>query len=993
MNRNLPQGATGRLNAIAHASRLLPEQVIFRIDEAELPVLDESHTTFGIIGQERAMQAIEMALSIRSKGYNIFVTGPAGTGKRSAILHILKQLPLEPSSLQDLAFVNNPVQEISPRILYFPKGQAQGFRKALRKTILDIQTLAQEIQHQQRFQEARDQYMAESEYEENQILFNFEGRVEQQGFKIVQIEEDNKEKADLAAVLNDNLTNIQDIQQMVAQGQIEEDYYLGLRTTYLKLMEEMKQVFQSIQKRRRKADLYILELLKHTIQSEVRARMEELKKDYPYPEVCRHLDDLVDDIIEHLPLFLADTEEARDQADDEEPANQQFLDLGSERSQDPASGASSAGGDRAQTREQSAAGAEPGSAAQPASKKKNLAERGNYGAAPGGQRPAAYAAPDRAPFGSTYTAKFSLPDAPGATGTLAFASSDKPRVNFAGSKKGEELAPRVAKHEMIRRRSPKSGGRNEFLSAVLSGNLHLPEHLLRYDVNIIVDNSATDKPPVIFETYPDFQKLFGTIDPPAEFASGYAPPGTQTAASPGAAIAASLGLERPGFLNLRAGSLLRANGGFLILQAEDLLIEEETYISLKRVLQNGSLELRSSPSAGGSHAGSALKPEPIAINLKVVILGSEMLYDALYLQDDDFQKLFKVPAEFDYTMDRNESTTREYLNFIRMVAEDEKLLPVANSARAALLEYGVRLAELRDKLCTKFSLIADTLREANYWAGKSGKAVIDRDAIVQALSRRAFLLNLPEEKIDEQIRTGELLIKLEGEAIGRVNGLAVLDRGYYSFGRPTVISAQAAPGSDGIINVEREAGLSGEIHDKGTYIVESYIHATYARDYPFSITARICFEQSYVEVDGDSASSSEIYAILSAIGRIPLRQDIAVTGSVNQMGEIQPVGGVIEKIEGFYSVCVQRGLTGTQGVIIPALNVESLVLNSEVNAAVSEGRFHIWAIRNIDEGMEILSALPAGKRNEKGQFPAGSFNRIIDDELRRMARISAKAND
>jgi lon-related putative ATP-dependent protease len=917
---------------------LSPEQVIFTIPEATLPEVPDHHQTFGIIGQERAMQAIELALSIPSKGYNIFATGPTGTGKRTAIMHILKSLPLETEKLKDIVYVHNPIQEDSPRVLLFPKGQALKYRRAMRKIILDIQLLAQEIQSQSQFQLTKDEYILKAESEENQILFDFEDKIHQEGFKIVQFDEGDQEKTDLAALVNDNLANIQEIHQMAASGEIQEDHYQDLRETYFRLMDEMKQLFGEIQRRRRRVEQYMLDLLQKALEPEISQRFTDLVAQFPSEKLRSHLDDLIPDMLEHLPLFLADAERQIDPIEDQE---------------------------------------EPAARSEPVDPDHKTAAR----------RP-------KPPKNPRSKKKHSMDYSPERVSGIGDLALSVPLGGFhlpLGKHLVKQLASKPkAKPQNQKTRSlgNSSASTTGLYSGYNSALLHLPEHLLRYDVNVLIDHSSTEKPPVIFETYPDFQKLFGTIEAYGEHGAGG--PGTQTHQSPGAALAAAMGLERPGFLALRPGSLLRANGGFLILQAEDLLMEEETYISLKRVLQNGTLEIRTNPGSPIVQGGSFLKPEPIPITLKVVILGNEMLYDALYMQDSDFQKLFKVPAEFDYTMERNVQTTREYLHFIRMVQADEQLLPVHQSAEAALLEYGVRLAEFRGELCTKFSLIADILREASYWTKREGATEITRQSIETALAKRAFLLNLPEEKIDEQISTGELLIQLEGSARGKVNGLAVLDRGYYSFGRPTVISAQVAPGSDGIINVEREAGLSGEIHDKGTYIVESYIHATYAQEFPFSITARICFEQSYVEVDGDSASSTEIYALLSAIAGVPLRQDIAVTGSVNQMGEIQPVGGVIEKVEGFFQVCKKKGLTGSQGVIIPKQNINSLILNREVNDAIQSGDFHIWAISHISQGIEILTGLPSGTRNTKGQFPEGTLNYLVEKQLRKMAKVSSK---
>jgi len=297
----------------------------------------------------------------------------------------------------------------------------------------------------------------------------------------------------------------------------------------------------------------------------------------------------------------------------------------------------------------------------------------------------------------------------------------------------------------------------------------------------------------------------------------------------------------------------------------------------------------------------------------------------------------------------------------------------------------VRLSEFRDRLSTRFSLIADILRESGYWARKAGSGHIDRQAVEQAIEKRMYFSNLPEEKIDDQILSGELLISVTERAVGRINGLAIVDRGYYSFARPILITARTAPGDAGIVNIEREAGLSGEIHDKGVYILEGFLHSKYARTFPLSIHASVAFEQSYVEVDGDSASSPEVYVLLSAIAEIPLRQDIAVTGSVNQMGEIQPVGGISEKVEGFFEVCKKVGLTGQQGIVIPRQNLPNLILSREVQKAVEGGTFHIYSIETVDEGLEILSGLPAGAPTENGGFDAGSINARVAHRLEEMA--------
>jgi predicted ATP-dependent protease len=490
--------------------------------------------------------------------------------------------------------------------------------------------------------------------------------------------------------------------------------------------------------------------------------------------------------------------------------------------------------------------------------------------------------------------------------------------------------------------------------------------VFRYGANLIVDNSLVKTPPVIFETWPDYAAIFGNQEPAGE--------------------------GRSHFMLIRAGSLIKASGGFLVLRAEDIINEEDAWNSLKRALEAGYAEIRALPNPFYP-VPSGLKPEAISIDTKVIMVGNENTYDVFYNTDEDFPKLFKVHAEFDSVMERDEEGAREYIRFIRTICADEQLLPFDYSGVAAVLEYGVRAAEFRSKLITRFSLIADLVREAAHWALRSGKKNVDRSMVERALEERRFLYNLPECKIDEQILSGELIMPLTGKTVGRVNGLGIIDRGYYAFGRPLVITARTAPGHEGIINIERESGLSGGIHDKGLLIIEGYLQARYTDSFPISIRASICFEQSYIEVDGDSASSAEICALLSSIGDFPLRQDIALTGSVNQMGDIQPVGGVSEKIEGFYEICRKTGLSGKQGVIIPRLNIPGLILSAAAQKALREGAFHIYAVSTVEDELEILSGLPAGKRNSRGAFPERSVNGKVMRRLKEMALLVKKFGD
>lgn len=495
------------------------------------------------------------------------------------------------------------------------------------------------------------------------------------------------------------------------------------------------------------------------------------------------------------------------------------------------------------------------------------------------------------------------------------------------------------------------------------------QFFLRYSVNLLVDHTGRKHAPALFENHSTFSSLFGSIDDKADSRDDTSLP----------------------FLSLHGGSILEASGGYLIINLIDILREEGLWEHLKKSLKNSSVTLQNGLGSGQRTPGG-IKPEPIPVSLKVIALGSEDLYDHLFIEDDDFAKLFKVNAEFDFSMPATDENIGNYIGFVQMVTEDENLLPADHSAIAEILRYSSYLVEQRNELSTQFSLTADLLREAHYWAKTEGADHIDREIIKLALSERDYFANLSESKIIEQIISGEMMIQLEGSRVGMVNALAVLDRGTYSFGIPAVISATVAPGTEGIVNIEHEAGLSGEIHDKGLLILEGYLRKMYARNFPLSIYSGICFEQSYAEVDGDSASSSELYALLSAIGNIPIRQDIAVTGSVNQMGEVQPVGGINEKITGFFSICSKKGLTGRQGVIIPKLNIRNLILPDAIIDAIKERRFHLYPIDHIDEGMQVLTSRPSGIRTSKGTFPINTVNRIIEDKLKKLYEISRQQN-
>ncbi|MCK4764743.1 MAG: AAA family ATPase [Candidatus Aminicenantes bacterium] len=480
---------------------------------------------------------------------------------------------------------------------------------------------------------------------------------------------------------------------------------------------------------------------------------------------------------------------------------------------------------------------------------------------------------------------------------------------------------------------------------------------LEYSVNLLVDNHEAKEAPVIFETSPSYSNLFGTVEVTLERAGG----------------------ASTDFSRIKAGSFLKADGGFLIVEALDMLIEPGVWPAFKRTLKNRQVEIQVYAPVYMVSI-SAMKPRPIDCDVKVAIVGDPSIYHMLYNQDPDFKKIFKLRADFDSSMDINKEAILDYANFIKRVVTDEELLALDKTAMAAVLEHGVRMAGKQKKLSTQFNLVADLLREANYWARRDKKKTITGKYIHHAIEEKNDRSALFEEKTREMIAEGDIMIDTEGSVVGQVNGLSVYDMGDYSFGKPARITANVALGDSGIINIEREAQLSGPFHNKGVLILSGYLRSKFAQDKPLAISASLCFEQSYGGVDGDSASSTEIYALLSALSGLPLRQDIAITGSVNQKGEIQPIGGVNQKIEGFFEVCRIKGLNGTQGVMIPHQNVDDLMLKEEVVQAVKDGKFRIYPIEAIDQGIELLTGVEAGER-EDGVYTEGTVNRLVDDKL------------
>lgn len=496
------------------------------------------------------------------------------------------------------------------------------------------------------------------------------------------------------------------------------------------------------------------------------------------------------------------------------------------------------------------------------------------------------------------------------------------------------------------------------LSQVIGGrNPFLP-----FQVNVFVDNSEAKGPPVIVESNPNFGNIFGKIERRFLF-GGYLSDHTM----------------------LKAGALSQANGGYLLIGVNDVLMNPGVWPALKRAIKNKEVRIEDPFEQFGLIAPQGLRPEPMPIKVKVVLTGDAMLYQLLSWYDEDFWEIFKVKADFNFEIEKTRDNMLAYAAFLSGCCEECEARHFDPTGVAKVIEYSARMVADQERLSSRFAQIKDWIEEANYWALRDNAKFISASHVQKAMDERLFRHNLVDERIRDLINRDIIMIDVEGTVIGQVNGLSVYTLGDITFGKPSRITAKTFLGRGGVINIERESQLSGSIHNKGVMILSGYLGWKYAQDKPLSLSASLCFEQSYEGVEGDSASSTELYAILSSLSDIPIKQGVAVTGSVNQKGEIQPIGGVNQKIEGFFKVCQAKGLTGEQGVLIPCQNLRNLMLREEVVDAVRRGQFHIYAAKAIDEGIEILTSVPAGDRQKDGTYPEGTVNYLVDRRLKEMA--------
>jgi len=485
---------------------------------------------------------------------------------------------------------------------------------------------------------------------------------------------------------------------------------------------------------------------------------------------------------------------------------------------------------------------------------------------------------------------------------------------------------------------------------------------LPFQVNVFVDNSEAKGPPVITESNPTYINLFGKIERRFLF-GGYVSDHTM----------------------IRPGALQRANGGYLLLSAMDVITNPAVWPTLKRAIKDREARIEEPYEQFGLFVPIGMRPQPMPIDVKVVLIGDPLLYQLLAAYDEDFFEIFRVKADFDYQVARTRENMLGFAAFISGCCEDCEIRHFDPSGVARVIDYASRMVSDQEKLSTRFSQIQELVEEAAYWAKQENSEFVAARHVDKAIEEKRYRHNLPDERLRELITRGIIMIDTDGAVVGQVNGLSVYSLGDITFGKPSRITCRTFLGRSGVINIERESQMSGKIHDKGVLILSGYMGWKFAQDYPLSLSASIAFEQSYEGVEGDSASSTELYALLSSLANVPIKQSIAVTGSVNQKGEIQPIGGINQKIEGYFDICRAMGLTGEQGVLMPARNIKHLMLRDEVINAVREGKFHIWAVNTVDEGIQVLTGIEAGAKRADGTFPEGTINYLVDRRLREMA--------
>jgi len=764
------------------------------------------------VGQEKALKALRLGLSLFNPGYNIFVSGLTGSGKASTVKNILEQIKPDLTPPLDRIYVNNFRDPHRPHLLTLPQGEGCKLKEGMDELVRFLLKTIPLIFEDENFQKRREEIMERYGSEEKRLFAEFSEKIKSENFTLAQVQMGPFTRPDLFPVCDGKAYPLEKVDEMVQDGKLEAGEARRIRQRHGKFRGELESLMERSRELARQMVADLDELARSMGRLAVDGYIRDLKSRFEAPGVHEYLNEVEASILDDLELFRS---------------------------------------------------------------------RGSGTESP------------------------------------------------------------------LERHRKKTEQGDEFHD---------------YRVNVVLDNAERDGVPVIIETNPTYSNLFGTIEKTMD----------------------AKGMWSTDFTKIKPGSILMADGGYLVVNAFDLFTEPGVWKFLKRTLKNNTLIIQP-PDVAYFFGQSSLKPDPIKLNFKLILIGDWWIYNYLYHYESEFKKIFKVLADFATEMDLDEAHLQAYAQFVKKICEEEDLMHFSPSGVGRLVEYGVWRAGRKGKLTAIFSDIADIVRESHFWAREDGAELVKGEHVRTAIRAGIERHSLPELQLHEHILRGSIFIDTEDSAVGQVNGLSVYDLGNYRFGGPTRITASASTGRAGIINIEREARLSGRTHDKGVLIFTGYLRQMYAQDRPLNLSASICFEQSYAGVEGDSASSSELYALLSVLSGLPVKQSIAVTGSVNQKGEIQPVGGINQKIEGFYRTCKQKGLTGKQGVLIPRANIPDLMLKEEVIESTKKKKFHIWAIGDVDEGIEILMETKAGKRTKTGAFPKGSVHALVDGRLAKLA--------
>lgn len=797
-------------NSIYTRTILSTDQLMHRIDESkfEFETTEQLPELTSIVGQERGTTVMKFGLNVHQEGYNLYVSGLAGTGKTSFTESIVGEFAKEKTTLFDWCYVHNFEDVYKPKVIQLPAGLGRKFQQDMKQLIENLQKEIPQAFSEENYQK-----------EKTEILRSFK---EERAKTYEKINEVALEYGFFIRQTGSGMMTI----PIIDGEPMSEEKYRTLNPEQLKEIDEKSNKLQEkivdatnqLRKVEKETKAIVDQLNKKVALSAIGYHMEELNETYKEsPHVLDYLEDVQEDIIQHIDSFL------------EEETEEEMQAIG----------------------------------------------------------------------------------------------------------------------EMLQ------GNRRENI-------------FKKYEVNLLINNRRTKGAPVVIADNPTYYNLIGKVE-----------------------YENRMGVMSTDFTKVKPGYLHYANGGYLIIQAKDVFSKNFAWEGLKRALLNHKLQIENLGEQSGLMATTSISPEPIPLNIKVILIGSMDIYQLLYQHDEDFNKLFKIRADFDVEMDFNTENMTSLASFIHTHCQTHGLCHFDRSAVARTVEYSIRLAGHQQKLSTRFNQLVEIIDEASTWARMMNAKLVAGKHVVQAIEEREYRSSLYEEKIQESIEEGTILIDVTDEKVGQVNGLAVYNLGQYRFGKPSRITATTFVGRKGIINIERESKMGGNIHNKGVYILSGFLGERFAQRQPLALTAHLAFEQSYGGVDGDSASSTELYALLSSLAKLPIKQGLAVTGSVNQKGEIQPIGGANEKIEGFFKVCKSKGLTGEQGVLIPHQNVKNLMLKDEVIEAVAEGSFHIHAVKTIEEGIELLTGVPAGMLDTDDYEKATVFGKVVE-QLKVYAKVADK---